>query len=172
MLLSTKLIIIKTNSLFFSKTLIIFWLLTIHLVMLMSCATRKTHQRTIGPVSLLSSEDMLKSAVIEEKKFKHSPWAGADNPLGPKFWCKQEGLITMVICCKFEKNLNLWPYTHLFMIYQNVYSCRSGADNPRGWNFYVNRNLLSLRSFITSLKKNLWFYTIFFMILHMYIVPG
>ena len=32
----------------------------------------------------LSAEDMLKSAVIEEKKFTHSPWAGADNPLGPK----------------------------------------------------------------------------------------
>ena len=25
---------------------------------------------------------MLKSAVIEEKKFKHSPRVGADNPLG------------------------------------------------------------------------------------------
>ena len=31
----------------------------------------------------------------------------------------------------------------------NVHSCRSGADNPRGF-FYVNRNLLSLRSFATS----------------------
>ena len=30
----------------------------------------------------LSAEDMLKSAVIEEKKFKHSPRVGADNPLG------------------------------------------------------------------------------------------
>ena len=47
----------------------------------------------------------------------HSPWAGADNPLGPNVWCQQEGLITMVIYCKFEKNtLNLWLYTHLFMI--------------------------------------------------------
>ena len=32
-----------------------------------------------------SAEDMLKSAVIKEKKFKHSPWAGTGNPLGPKF---------------------------------------------------------------------------------------
>ena len=68
-------------------------------------------------IAHLSAEDMLKSAVIEEKKFKHSPWAWADNHLGPKFWCQQEGLITMVICCKFKKNLfNLWLYTHLFMI--------------------------------------------------------
>ena len=50
-------------------------------------------------IAHLSAEDMLKSAVIKEKKFKHSPWAGADNPLGPNFLCQQEGLITMVICC-------------------------------------------------------------------------
>ena len=36
-------------------------------------------------IAHLSAEDMLKSAVIEEKKLRHSPWAGADNPLGPKF---------------------------------------------------------------------------------------
>ena len=75
--------------------------------------------KTIGPLVLYrspSAEDMSKSAIIEEKKFKHSPWAGADNPLGPNFWCQQEGLITIVICCKFKKNLfNLWLYTHLFM---------------------------------------------------------
>ena len=35
----------------------------------------------------------------------------------------------------------------------NVYSRRSGADNHRGQNFDVNRNLLSLRSFATSLKN-------------------
>ena len=37
----------------------------------------------------------------------------------------------------------------------NVYSCRSGADNPRGQNFLVNRNIMSLRSFVASLKKSL-----------------
>ena len=72
---------------------------------------------------------MLKSAVIVEKKFKHSPCAGADKPLGPKFLCQQEGLI------------------------RYVYSRRSGAVNPRGENFYVKRNLLSLLSFATSFKK-------------------
>ena len=39
------------------------------------------------------------------------------------------------------------------------------ADNPRGQNFDVNRNFLSLPSFVTNLKKNLFevgFYTIFF----------
>ena len=36
-------------------------------------------------IAHLIAEDMLKSAVIEETTFKHSPCAGADNPLGPKF---------------------------------------------------------------------------------------
>ena len=36
-------------------------------------------------IAHLSAEDMLNLAVTEEKKFKHSPWAGADNPLGPEF---------------------------------------------------------------------------------------
>ena len=47
----------------------------------------------------------------------HGPWAGTDNQLKPSVWCQQEGLITMVICCKFEKNLfNPWLYTQLFVI--------------------------------------------------------
>ena len=36
-------------------------------------------------IAHLKAEDMLKSAVIEEKKFQHSPRIGEDNPLGPKF---------------------------------------------------------------------------------------
>ena len=32
-----------------------------------------------------NAEDMLKSVVSEEKKFKYSPWARANNPLGPNF---------------------------------------------------------------------------------------
>ena len=105
-------------------------------------------------IAHLSAEDMLKSVVIEEKKIKHSPWAGTDNPLGPNFWCQQEGLITMVICCKFKKNLfqPLTLYTSFHDLIK-VYCRRSGADNPRGQKFDVNRNLLALRSFATSFKK-------------------
>ena len=36
-------------------------------------------------IAHLSAEDRLKSVVIEENKFKHSPRVGADNPLGPTF---------------------------------------------------------------------------------------
>ena len=76
---------------------------------------------------------MLKSVVIEEKKFKHSPWAGADNTLRPKLLCQQEGLITMVICCNLKQEylqpLTLYTSFHDLI---NVYSRRSGTDNPRG----------------------------------------
>ena len=61
----------------------------------------------------------------------------------------------MVICCKIKKNLfSLYPLTLYTSFYDliNVYKQRAGADNPRGQNVDVNRNLLSLRSFATSFK--------------------
>ena len=76
---------------------------------------------------------MLKSAVTEKKKFKHSPWAGADNPLGPKFLCQQEGLITVVICCKFETTpFILGLDTHLFTIKEMYIAAVQGQTTP--WN--------------------------------------
>ena len=100
---------------------------------------------------------MLKSVVIEEKKFKHSPWAWGDNPLGPKFWCQQEGLITMVICCKFEKKISSTSdFIHIFSWFNKCIKLQFRGRQPQGQNFDVNRNLLSLRSFATSLKKSLW----------------
>ena len=76
---------------------------------------------------------MLKSAVIEEKKFKHSPWAGADNTLGPKILrltgrphhydhllqVQKESLQPLILYTSFHDLIN-------------VYNRRSGADNPRG----------------------------------------
>ena len=70
-------------------------------------------------IAHLRAEDMLKSAVIDEKKFKHSPWAGADNSLRPKFLCQQEGLITMVIC-------------FFFMILYTYIAPRQGLTTPWG----------------------------------------
>ena len=55
----------------------------------------------------------------------------------------------MVIGCKFQP-LTLYTSFHDLI---NVYSRRSRADNPRGQNFDVNRNLLSLRLFAISFKK-------------------
>ena len=54
-----------------------------HLVQVMTMGNKPEDHWSC--IAHLSSEDMLKSAVIEEKKFKHSHWAGAYNPLGSKF---------------------------------------------------------------------------------------
>ena len=70
------------------------------------------HIYTFHCITHLSAEDMLKSAVIEEKKFKHSPRVGADNPLGPKNLCQQE---VGWLC---------WGLTSQSTIFQ---SCRDGA---------------------------------------------
>ena len=35
----------------------------------------------------------------------YSPGVGADSPQGTKFLCQQKGLITLPICCKFQRNL-------------------------------------------------------------------
>ena len=50
-----------------------------------------------------------------------------------------------------------------------------GLTTPWGRNFDVNRNILSLRSFVASFKKislKSEFIQFFFMILYMYIAPG
>ena len=75
---------------------------------------------------------------------------------------------------------SLWSlilYNFFFMIlYMYIHVAPGqGLTTPRGRNFYVNRNILSLWSFVASFKKNLfevWFYAIFFMILYMYTAPG
>ena len=82
----------------------------------------------------------------------------------------------MVICSKFKKEylqpLTLYTSFHDLI---NVSSRRSGADNPRGQTFDVNKYLFSLRSFATSYKKislKSDFIHFFFIILYMYITPG
>ena len=62
----------------------------------------------------------------------------------------------MVIYLQIWKQ-SLQPLTlnTLFHDLINVYFRRSGADNPRGQNFDVNRSILTLRSFVASLKKKI-----------------
>ena len=46
-----------------------------------------------------------------------APGQEADSPQGTKFLCQLKGLITLPICCKFQKNLfEVWFYTIVFMI--------------------------------------------------------
>ena len=60
----------------------------------------------------------------------YSPGAGADNPLWTRFWCQQKGLVTLPICCEFQKNIfEVWFYTY-FCLFLYMYIARAGADKP------------------------------------------
>ena len=97
----------------------------------------------------------------------YSPGAGGDNPLGTKFWCQQEHLVTSVICCKFQKNLfEDWFYKILFMVLYMYIAPGQEQTAPRGQFFLCQQKCL-VTSFICCKfnKKNVFevrFYTIFF----------
>ena len=89
---------------------------------------------------------------------------------GTKFWCQQEPLVTSVICYKFQNNLfEVWFYGIFFMILYTYIAPGQGLTNHWGRNFNVNKNILSLRSFVASFKKislKSDFIQFFFMILY------
>ena len=73
----------------------------------------------------------------------YSPRAVADNPLGTKFWCQQEHLVTSVICCKLQKKISLKSdliqYFHDFI---HVYNPGAGADSSYGTKFWFQQKCL------------------------------
>ena len=86
---------------------------------------------------------------------EYSRRSGADNPSGQNF-AVNKPLVTSVIHYKFQKNLfEVWFYTIFFMIlYRYIHVAPGqGLTTPTGRNFYVNRNILSLWSFVASCKK-------------------
>ena len=79
---------------------------------------------------------------------------GADNPLWTKFWCQQKGLVTLPICCKFQKNIfEVWFYTYYCLFLYMYIALGLGQTTPWGQNFDVNRKLLPLWPFVASFKK-------------------
>ena len=91
----------------------------------------------------------------------YSPKAGADNPLGTKFLCQQEHFVTLVICCKFQKNLSdVWFYTIFFHDFIHVYSLGARADSPQGTKFWCQQKYLVI-SFICCNLSEVWFCTFY-----------
>ena len=65
-----------------------------------------------------------------------------------KFWCKQEHLVTSVICCKFKKKISLKSdFIHFFHDFIHVYSPKERADSPQETKFWCQQNCL-VTSFI------------------------
>ena len=83
-------------------------------------------------------------------------------------------LMTTEISCHFAHLLqvskkSLWSLI-LYIFFHDfihLYSPRQGQTAPRRQSFDVNRTVLSLHSFVASLKNDVfevWFYTLFYMI--------
>ena len=74
---------------------------------------------------------------------EYSPGAGTESPQGTKFWCQQEGLITLPICCKFQRNLfEVWFYTFFFMILYMYIVPGLEHTAPQGTKFWCQQKLL------------------------------
>ena len=59
-----------------------------------------------------------------------APGLGAVSPQGTEFWCQQKGLITLPICCKFQRNL--CDFIQFFHDLIHVYSPGAGGIQPPG----------------------------------------
>ena len=78
----------------------------------------------------------------------YSPREGLTT-FGAKFWCQQEHLVTLVICCKFKKislKSILYNFFHDFI---HVYSPGAGTDSPQ-------RTKLWCQHLLQVSKKCLW----------------
>ena len=82
----------------------------------------------------------------------YSRRSGADNPRGQNFDVNRNLLSLQSFATSFKKISLKSDFIQFFHDFIHVYTCSpgAGADNPRGRNFYVNRNILSLWSFVAS----------------------
>ena len=83
-----------------------------------------------------------------------APRAGADNPLGMKFCVNRKILSLRSFVASFKKISLKSDFIHFFFMILYMYIAPGQEQTaPRGQNFDVNRNVLSLHSFVTSFKK-------------------
>ena len=75
---------------------------------------------------------MLNSAVIEEKKFKHSLRVRGTQPIRAKNFVNRKASSLWSFVASLKESLQPLTLYTSFHDLINVYSHRSGADNPRG----------------------------------------
>ena len=99
----------------------------------------------------------------------HGQTTPGDNTL-----MSTETFVTLVICYKFQKISLKSDFIHFIMILYMYITPGQRLTTPLGTKFDVNRNILSLRSFVASFKKSLWSLILYilFMMLYMYTAPG
>ena len=83
-----------------------------------------------------------------------APVKGLTTPWGRNFDVNRNILSLRSFVASFKKISMKSDFIQFFFHdFIHVYSPRAGADSPHGAKFYVNRNVLSLHSFVTSFKK-------------------
>ena len=89
--------------------------------------------------------------------------------LGTTFLCQQEHLVTLVICCKFQKISLKSDFIHLILFHDFIHG--TGANSPQGTKFWCQQKCL-VTSFICCKFQNnvfeIWFYTFFHDLIHVY----
>ena len=78
----------------------------------------------------------------------------------------------MVICCKLKRSLQPLTLYTSFHDLINVYSHRSGADNPEDKILMSTETSCHFGHLLQVSKKSPDFIQFFFMMLYMYIAPG
>ena len=90
------------------------------------------------------------------------PQVRGRQPLGTKFWCQQKPLVGHLLQVSKTKTLKSDFIHFFFHDFIHVYSPGAVADKPLGRNLNVNRNILSIQSFVGSFKKkSLWSLTLY-----------
>ena len=105
-----------------------------------------------------------------------APGQGQTTPRGQSFDVNRNVLSLHSFVASFKKVSLKSDLIHFFFVIVDMYIAPGqGQTTPRGQSFDVNRNVLSLHSFIVSFKKvslKSDFIQFFFMIVYMYIAPG
>ena len=89
----------------------------------------------------------------------YSPGAGADSPQGQSFNVNRNVLSFQSLATSIKKISLKSDFIHFFFMILYMYihvAPGQGLTIPRGRNVYVNRNILTLWSFVASFKKNLF----------------
>ena len=101
-----------------------------------------------------------------------APGQGMTTPWGRNFDVNRNSLSLQSIVSSLKKDLfKVWFYTFFLMILYMCIAPGQGKTAPRGQSFDVNRTVLSLHSFVASLKKCLWsliLYNFFHDLIHVY----
>ena len=87
----------------------------------------------------------------------YSPWVGADNPLGPTFWCQQECLITLIICSTSD-------FIDSFSWFNKCIKPQLRDRQPPGDKILMSQKPLVTSVICYTFQKHLfevWFYTHF-----------